>query len=708
MKVFNFKSLFLAAASLVCVSASAQVSFTQDRDFRDLIGWPCHRGVPIMADLNGDDIMDAYYGGTSCTNGWTARGTLIKGLGEGKYEGVFTPKYETYTTQEAIIMKDADGNYVTDEEGNYVYVTDENGEIVTEEVEHQRLIGMENGLPLSVRGMASQPIDFNNDGLVDLLIANTGGNDTGTEQRLVLVKNLGNYQFEVVQDETLEKLPYRGQGEGFNADGRLGAVMVADYDHDGCTDILYMNDWTWDPVLDVWGSCTYLVRNNKGTFERANVFKPLPYDQEINHYRLYTYTDVTVDEDGIEVPGGFTDEPTMAIKPLRGGAVNFVDLNNDGWEDIVINGWADSKNDERNGYEIRYYENLQDGFFQDATDKLAAALGCDGLADLFGKYASADNSFITVDYDQNGTEDLLLVGSMNRDKKQAVVFLNASEDGTLALVESTTTLAPSSGTDARAFFFADFSGDDVCDMATWGWSDYNERYTWTATFCVSQGAVDTYANEVYDGPSDMFGAHLSEEGCTLGDLNNDGKLDFLCTDWTDKADDLIPSFNTTDYVPQAPDAPTNVTATADENGNVTIEWEGSSLASGGNAIYNVCIKNEATGEVRMTVPANAGTGKQSGYAKWGTYVSGTKYVAAAVAAGTYTIGVQAVNYSYVASPFTTITVQVGGEDGIQQVANPQSAEAAYYTIEGIRLNGAPAKGVYVVKEAGKAATKVIK
>lgn len=730
MKTIYFRHFLIGVAACATLSATAQISFQQDRDVRDVIGWPSHRSVPVIADFNGDGIMDGYYGGTSCTNGWATRGVLIKGLGNGQYEGVFTPAYEKYTTQEPVIMTDEDGNYLHDDDGNYIYVTDEDGDILYQDVEHERFIGMENGLPLSSRGMASQTLDFNQDGLVDLLIANSGGNDTGTEQRLVLVKNLGNYTFEVVNDECLETLPYRGQAEGFNGDGHYGAVAIADYDHDGYPDILYMNDWTWDPVLDLWGSCTFLLHNKQGQgFEKAAVCYPLPFDKEINHFRTYTYTDVTIDEDGIEIPGGFTDEPLMTIKPLRCGSVNFVDFNSDGWEDIVINGWADSKNDERNGYEVRYYENRQDGTFQDATDKFAAALGCEDLTSFFSSYGSVDNVVTTIDWDQNGAEDLLLVGSMNRDKKQAVAFLNSSEEGILSIVETPTTLAPASGIDARFFSLADYNGDEVPDLITYGWTDYADRYNWTAAINESKGAIDAYEITLFDGTGDMKGARVAENSTSFGDFNSDGKLDIVCTDWTEKNDDFIPSINTTDYTPQAPEAPENVTVSETTNGNLLVEWEPVMLASGGFAPSNIYVRNKATGETRQVVPADIATGRQLGFARWGAYVSGLRYEFRGLPAGEYTVGVQSVGYDYLASPFTTAdfttdinkvsigtrNLNVFTSDHAITVHAEQGAEVTVHALDGrLVARGIAGQslsveghGAFVVK-AGEQTAKVVK
>ena len=744
MKSFTLKSFLLIASLVVSMGATAQtLSFSQDRDFRDLIGWPSHRAVPIILDFNNDGIMDAYYGGTSCVNGWTARGVLIKGLGNGQFQSEITPKYETYTSSEPVVKKDADGNPVTDGDGNVVYETDENGDIVYEQVERQRIVGMENGLPFAIRGLASQPIDYNQDGYVDMLLQSDGGNDTGWRHGLFLVKNNGDYTFEIVFEDFFANLPNSGQGSTPNSGNPFGAVSIADYDKDGYPDILFTDGWAWDPQTDEWGRQVRLLHNLQGEgFEDAKVFKPLPADKEYNRRYIYVKTEsqVIVDEDGVEqtIPGEYTTEPTYAIKPMGSGNTIFIDVNNDGWKDIVLTGWADGDDTEPGGYEIRYYENLQDGWFQDASDKLFASANVESLADLFNTWGGEDNVMLNTDWNQDGREDLLLVGtSVGHSGKQAYVLLNASTPDNVVLQEQPTSLIPISGLSSRCFYFADFNGDDVCDYFAWGWSDYNDYNNWAAGLCESAGAVDSYAAELMsDGISDVRGAYISKEMTTWGDLDNDGKLDFLATGWTDKADDLIPSYNKTEYTVEAPEAPQNVNVTTEEDGTMKITWDGVNLLSGGEAMYNLYVIDNNTGKMRMIAPANIETGKQLGYSRFGTYIySGGEgepsYVVPNLPTGEYTVGVQAVNYSYQASAWTTATASVDDGTAVRSIANEKMNIAVgdraitvtgvvgtpvqVYALDGklvgsgvtnkpIAING---RGVYAVK-VGKKVAKIVK
>lgn len=132
----------------------------------------------------------------------------------------------------------------------------------------ETFVGMANGLPRTAFGQGSQPIDFNNDGLVDFIILNTGGNDTGTPQGYVLVINKGNWQFEVLEDALLSSvggLSSNTGGGNFNEDTPYGSLVTGDYDKDGFTDVLLCGN---GPS----GRYTMLLRNVNGDhFEEAKV-----------------------------------------------------------------------------------------------------------------------------------------------------------------------------------------------------------------------------------------------------------------------------------------------------------------------------------------------------------------------------------------------------------------------------------------------------
>ena len=756
-----------AVAGVQGVQAQDPLSFKQDFDFGTMVGWPSHRCRAIIADFNNDGLMDMYLNGTSENKGWQSRGVLAKNLGNRQFEGVTDAIMKKDTTYNKVYSTDTLWN----DDGSYeLQDSILNGEVVMDTVYSETFVGMANGLPRTAFGQGSQPIDFNNDGLVDYIVLNTGSNDTGTAQGYVLIINKGNWQFEVLEDSVLNNLGglYKNTGGGnFNENTPYGSLVTGDYDNDGFTDVLVCGN---GPE----GRYTRLLRNVNGErFEDVNVFNPLPFDEEPNKAGLFEETEGSVDpETGVEIPGEYTQVPTKRMRQMSHGSVAFIDIDGDGWLDIVTSGWVDGRENmpstgiENGGLQVRFYKNLQNGEFQDVTNSpslieavatIFAGYPAWGeptgtIQDVFKAWGMEEGVTITLDYDQDGRPDLMQLGGQgSRDKKQANCLRNVSDESGFRFEEIATEISPMATASSARFLWADFNGDDYPDYMMTGWTsktntETGAEYGWSRVVDLSQGGT-SYMNYFYgDGENEFMGAWMAKSDPSVnsfGDLDGDGLLDLFTSDYTSYAernDQQIINWNTSTNVEVTqPDAVGEVTATA-EKGRVVVNWEASEMNNGNFAIFNVYIKNNETGATRMVVPANIETGKPLAYAMFGCYVNAgnedgeASYVFDKLPAGDYTVGVQAVNYAYQVSEWTTTEVsvtesdyssvasQVAGkgmkvsvdgnsitvlsdEPASVKVYSMQGAEVgAGVTGEAITVNG---HGVFLVKAAGQV-TKIVK
>ena len=765
-----FKILTCGVAWLMSQGVQAQTSFfEQNRDFRDQVGWPVHRGCPLVADFDNDGSMEVYYGGTSCENGWACRGVLAKRDGSvfsGNLEAIFkndTVYNKVYST-DTIWTGDPDNPY---ELKDSVL----NGVVVMDTVVTETFLGMKNGLPVSLRGFGSQPLDFNSDGLVDFITLNQGGNNSGRNPGYTLVKNLGGGQFEEVKDEALASFNYTGDDSFvFNEGSQYASLVTGDYDRDGYTDLLITG-------MGPDGRFVKLFHNVNGErYEDVAVFHPLPFDTEPNRKGLYKETEGTVDaETGVSVPGDYTQEPTLQAKPLSHGSVAFMDFDNDGWLDIVVTGYADGTSDktsvgvEEGGDEIRFYQNLQNGEFQDVTDKFVASaqavLETAGLEldanyavrDVFKAWGMDSGVMIALDYDQDGKMDLLMHGQGNRGSLQSYYMVFNKEAEEFSVNEYPSNLRPAHTIAKLGFICADFNGDDVPDFYQRGCVNdicedeslpaFGDAYSWSRFFFMSNNGQPGYYDDNWADywNGECYGARIPENygdsqtmDCAFGDIDGDGLIDLVSTDWTDKADDVIPSYNRIKDVEIVKPEQPEIVGTEVGDGTITLKWERSEMDNGNTAMFNVYAKSKDGSVTRFLVPANVETGKQLSYPMFGAYATTYTedyqyYTFGNLPAGEYTVGVQAVNYAYAASEFATTDVEVAqGADGVAQVLSAsgmkvsvdgnaitvlsdEPASVKVYSMQGaevgagvtgeaITVNG---HGVFLVKAAGQV-KKIVK
>lgn len=466
----------------------------------------------------------------------------------------------------------------------------------------------------------------------------------------------------------------------------------------------------------------------------------------------------------------------MQAKPLSHGSVAFIDFDNDGWLDIVSTGWADGTEGklvgvEIGGDEIRFYRNLQNGEFQDVTDRFVGAaqgiLDMLGIArdanyevrDVFSAWGMDSGLMLATDFDQDGKMDLWIHGAVAGGRPRFSSYLTFGMGEDYASVEEWPTgILPAHTVAKLGVMFADFNGDDIPDFYQRGCCDeicqdesvpekFGQAYSWSRLFSISEGQVGAYGYPQYADywTAECYGARIPQSDgdgqtmdATFGDVNGDGLLDIMSTDWTDKADDAVPSYNVTEGVEIImPDEPEIIEAETGK-GCITLKWDRSEMGNGNKAMYNVYAQSKDGNVFRILVPANIETGKQLSYQMFGTYATTYAedyqyYTFDKLPAGDYTVGVQAVNYAYAATPFVTTDVTVAeGADGVKPmstsaalkvvvdgdvltVVTDEDVQVNIYNMQGsevgsgrtneaITVNG---KGVFVV-EAGDKVAKIVK
>lgn len=747
MKNATLKTLLFSTA--LCASASALLaqtpSFEQDNSFREKFGWANSMSTPIVADFDLDGINDVVLDGQGQSLNWQTRTVFAKGTGTrsefiADFEAIwkhpdgdstFVEKYDT------IWMYDDNDQIVVDKDGNKVWeelkpvIDEETGKPVVDTIVNpcSHYVTTKNGLPQTSKSHGSQPIDYNNDGLVDLLMINSGGR--GDARGLYLVRNDGGGHFTVVKDEALALVNFDenpskdNNGEAWwNENSQFASIVTGDYDKDGFTDILIQSQ-------GYKGRRVSLFRNIGGEyFKDAKVFIPLPFDEEINARGLYEEVESVTTEDPetgdpTTTPGYYlTDKPTMCAKPMSHGQVAFFDFNNDGWLDIVALGYVDGRKaeefsnrpeEEPGGDEIRFYLNNTNGSFEDVTPQLIPLAGeilaemqasnpevvINGdIRDVFSLWGGTDITMIATDYDQNGIMDLMISGKGRNGVKIAIALMveNSGED-VVSLCEEILPFVGTSEASRRGFFYVDFNGDDVPDLYTRGNSQRPANVgdgtgtDWLRLAYISnQGDLAFTSHDLNYWSNNFFGGFtwIWEDGqpivCNYGDFDNDGKIDIGLGQYEGGTDNFIFSYNTTEYEPTAPEAPSSLTLTAEPNGEVLAQWEGGYLTNTRTAMFNVYIENQGTGERFMLVPANKETGKQLCHSMFGTYATNfdenegmSYYRFTHLPAGTYTVGVQSVGYSYLGSEFVTEEVEV--KDGWNNIESVKEASSVKVSVE---------------------------
>ena len=627
----------LASASF---SMAAQATFEQSAtEF-----WTTHRTAALMGDFTNNDNLDIFYGGQG--------------------NNLFNdPVGWWWQIQQNFCINDGNGNFTID---GYTfqereYVDEESGET---RIAYDRVWNNHGLIGSTFNQYAA--LDYNNDGLLDILLFGRtewdiflNDDEKNLDRYLLLYKNLGEGKFELVQEAAFPKMKPDNDSKNYS-------LAVGDYDRDGYVDFA-VSATDLEREDNYPGRTVSLYRNIDGT----GVFK----DMKIAETKGGVYTNEVKDDDGnVIVEKQLLEGYFLPVS----GDVHFADLNNDGWLDIVVTGWADNNWDgiHNAGNTGKIYLNQNGEKFVDATP------------DTPGFVTLRSSASSIADFDKDGYLDLFQTGwGDNGYAWNAFLFYNNNDNTTFFEEPLTCDNLGLDGTEGCRQIIRDFDGDGYLDI----------YYSGAAGCQIYYGNLTGGFNKGEGLPS------YSSGHAAVGDINKNGLSDIFMCGYGDNGAYAALHLNTTASA-EAPAAPQNVKAEVID-GKLVITWDyDTDEAMANDVVYNVYVKN-AEGKVYTVVPANPETGfVKVGYGRTVGIRPQLKEYSITAPAGDCTVGVQAIstaNETY--SAFATATAEGTGVAAIDSAAD---ATATYYNVQGQRVDN-PAKGQLLIQVKGNQATKVI-
>ncbi len=474
-------------------------------------------------------------------------------------------------------------------------------------------------------------LDINNDGNLDLVISGLsnwhyGWNEDGSQAGYIRAHAyLGDGQGNFAEMEDCGILPiFNGLtgGKGHNW------VSAGDYDHDGYVDLVMTG---FDDIN----------RLNKVHFEDAMRVVYLYRNIEGKRFELQA-------------------TPVVGNKALRGltdGSAIMADLDGDGWLDLLTTGYS-----ERHMSEGYIYWNNGDGTFSEGAPLPVWAL--------------TGASSAVADLDDDGLPELVLTGIYYDAGRKCFIICHNNGDRTFTAINTDNF----EGIDGGQLATGDVNQDGLTDILVGGHGQTHEHTTW---LYVNQGNLTFEVNGAYY--NDPFGKLGSFSRVTHGshhliDYDNDGYLDAWFNGWCNGGcsngclTELWHNDCASKGVPAnaSPSAPTGLMATTQPAaGTVRLTWQAGSddFTPASALVYNLYVRNMATGECMMLVPADPSTG----FVKVST-------INAAIACqsyelhldkGNYEWGVQCIDGGHRGSTFATGTFSVA-TSGVEQVdSNPE-------------------------------------
>ncbi|MDQ2747400.1 MAG: CRTAC1 family protein [Acidobacteriota bacterium] len=353
------------------------------------------------------------------------------------------------------------------------------------------------GLTRKGWGMAVTAADYDGDGMMDLFVTGFGGN--------AVYHGIGQCKFEDATEKS-----------GLKGSGFMTGAAWADYDRDGNLDVFVAGYVALDlnnlPVFGSSPTCSFkAIRVQCGP-------RGLPGETD---FLFRGKGDGTFEE--VSAKAGVRD----AEKYFGLGAV-WGDYDNDGWLDLFV------ANDSSPNH---LYRNNKNGTFADVGAESGTSYSDDG-----GEQGSMGAAF--GDYDNDGKFDIFVT---NFDSEHNTLYKNLGAKGFLDVSLESKIGALSKPYTGWGTAFEDFDNDGFLDLFVVNGHVYPQIELAKSGSQMGFGQDILLHRNLGDGTFNEISSEAglrdlplrSRRGAAFGDLNNDGLIDVLITNLTEKPTVLL-------------------------------------------------------------------------------------------------------------------------------------------------------------------------